>query len=162
MEPKKEILKYLQDDARYTAKKIAVLLGIEEQTVAKAIAELEADGVIVKYTAVINSEKNGEEMVDALVEVKVNPQARRGFENIAAELCALEEVKSVYLMSGTYDFAITLEGSTMRSVAFFISERLSTIEGVTGVATHFILKKYKDGGVNLCGGDKRERIPIHE
>ncbi|MBQ2718299.1 MAG: Lrp/AsnC family transcriptional regulator [Clostridia bacterium] len=162
MDLKKKVLNALQDDARYTPKKLGVMFGVEEKEIEKVISELEKDGVIVKYTAVINHEKTGEELVDALVEVKVTPQARAGFEKIAEDLSSFPEVKSVYLMSGTYDFSITLEGTTMRDVALFISERLSGIDCVTSVTTHFILKKYKEGGILLGNTKKSKRISIHE
>ncbi|MGN0819203.1 MAG: Lrp/AsnC family transcriptional regulator [Christensenellaceae bacterium] len=162
MNLKKQILKILTEDARFTCDKIATMLGVGEKEVSEAIKEMEADGVIVKYTTVVNNDKAGEELVDALVEVKVVPQLRQGFEKIASELTALPEVKAVYLMSGTYDFAISLEGTVMRDVALFISERLSGIEGVTSVTTHFILKKYKEGGVVLDGTSKSKRLAVHE
>ena len=159
----KKIIKLLKEDARYPAAKIAEIIGAEECAVKAEIDRLEADGTIVKYTAVINQEKAEDELVDALVEVKVTPQARKGFEKIAQEISHLKEVRSVYLMSGTYDFAVMLEGSTMREVALFISERLSTIESVVGVATHFILKKYKEGDVVLVDfDDDDKRISVHE
>jgi DNA-binding Lrp family transcriptional regulator len=137
------------------------MFGVTKEEIEKVIAELENDGVIVKYSAIINGEKTGDETVDALVEVKVTPQAREGFEKIAEELASFPEVRSVYLMSGTYDFSVTLEGKTMREVALFISDRLSTIASVTSVATHFILKKYKECGVILCD-EQSKRMIVHE
>lgn len=158
-----KILKLLKEDARYSAKKIADILGVDEAAVASEIEALENSGAIVKYTAIINKEKVVKDLVDALVEVKVTPQARKGFEKIAQEISSFKEVKSVYLMSGTYDFAVMLEGSTMRDVALFISERLSTIESVVSVATHFILKKYKEGDAVLVDFEEGAgRISIHE
>ena len=159
----KKILKLLEEDSRYTSDKIADILGADKKTVASEIARMEEDGVIVKYTTVVNKEKVEHDLVDALVEVKVTPQARQGFEKIAQEISSLKEVKGVYLMSGTFDFAVMLEGSTMRDVALFISERLSTIDSVVGVATHFILKKYKEGGALLVDfSDDNKRISVHE
>lgn len=158
-----KIIKLLEEDARYSAKKIAEIIGESEDKVKAEIERLESIGAIVKYSAVVNKEKVVKDLVDALVEVKVTPQARQGFEKIAQEISELKEVKSVYLMSGTYDFAVMLEGSTMRDVALFISERLSTIESVVGVATHFILKKYKEGDAVLVDfDDDKKRISIHE
>lgn len=162
MDLKKKILKALQEDARFTPEKLSVMFNADKDEIKRIIEELEADGVIVKYTAVLNSEKTGEELVDALVEVKVTPQARAGFERIAGDLTDFPEVKSVYLMSGTYDFAVTLEGATVREVALFISERLSGIDCVTSVTTHFILKKYKEGGIVLGDDEKTTRQIIHE
>lgn len=158
-----KIIKLLEEDARYSAKKIADILGCDENSVKDEIRRLEESGAIVKYSAVINKEKVVKDIVDALVEVKVTPQARQGFEKIAQEISDLKEVKSVYLMSGTYDFAVMLEGTTMRDVALFISERLSTIDSVISVATHFILKKYKEGDTVLVDfDDDKKRISIHE
>ena len=158
-----KILKILEDDSRRTANEIADILGVDKKTVEESIEKLEESGIIVKYTTVINKEKIVPDLVDALVEVKVTPQARQGFEKIAQEISMLKEVKGVYLMSGTFDFAVMLEGSTMRDVALFISERLSTIESVVGVATHFILKKYKEGGALLVDfNDDNKRILVHE
>ena len=158
-----KIVKLLEEDARYSAEKIADILGAEKDAVKSEIDRLEKTGVIVKYAAIVNKEMIVKDLVDALVEVKVTPQARQGFEKIAQEISELKEVKSVYLMSGTYDFAVMLEGSTMRDVALFISERLSTIESVVSVATHFILKKYKEGDTVLVDFENdNKRMSIHE
>lgn len=162
MDLSKKILTALTEDGRYTAEKLAVMFNVSVAEVEKIVAKLENDGVIVKYTAVINNEKAGEELIDALVEVKVTPQARAGFEKIADELSCFPEVKNVYLMSGTYDFSIALEGKTMREVALFISEKLSGIDCITSVSTHFILKKYKEGGVVLGEKTSSKRMSIHE
>ena len=159
----RKILKLLEEDARYTPKKIAAILGAEEMEVTALIQALEDSGAIVKYTTIVNKEKVVKDLVDAFVEVKVTPQARKGFEKIAQEISAMKEVKSVFLMSGTYDFAVIIEGSTMRDVALFISERLSTIESVVSVATHFILKKYKESDAVLVDFEEgSDRISIHE
>ena len=161
-ELKKKILKLLKEDARFSAAEIAAMVGKTEKEVASAIAEMENSGIIVKYTAVVNTEKTGEDYVDALIEVKVTPQPRRGFDAIAEEIYRLEEVKAVYLMSGTYDLAITLESKTMRDVSLFVSERLAPIDAVIGTATHFIMKQYKEGGVILDNGEVSGRLPVHE
>ena len=158
-----KIVKLLEEDARYSAEKIADILGVDNDAVKSEIDRLEKTGVIVKYAAIVNKEMMVKDLVDALVEVKVTPQARQGFEKIAQEISELKEVKSVYLMSGTYDFAVMLEGSTRRDVALFSSERLSTIESVVGVATHFILKKYKEGDTVLVDFENdNKRMSIHE
>lgn len=158
----KSIVKLLREDARYTAEQIAVMLGKEADEVAKAVKALEDSGVIVKYTAVVNTEKTGEDCVDALIEVKVTPQPRRGYDAIAEEIYRLEEVKAVYLMSGTYDLAVMLESKTVRDVSMFVSERLAPIEAVVGTATHFIMKQYKEGGIILDCGEGAGRLPVHE
>lgn len=160
-ELKKSVVELLKEDARYTAQQIAVMLGKEEKEVASAIRELEATGVIVKYTAVVNTDKTGEDFVDALIEVKVTPQPRSGFDAIAEEINRFDEVKAVYLMSGTYDLTVMLESRTIRDISLFVSERLSTIESVVGTATHFIMKKYKDGGVILESEENKNRLAVH-
>lgn len=161
-ELKKSVIKLLKEDARYSASDIAVMLGKEEKEIKTIIEELENSGIIAKYTAVINNEKTGEDFVDALIEVKVTPQARSGFDAIAEEICRYDEVKAVYLMSGTFDLAIMLQSRTMRDISLFVSERLARIESVVSTATHFIMKQYKEGGVLLFDGDDSFRIPMHE
>ncbi len=161
-ELKKNILALLKEDARFTPTSIAVMLGKDEKEIVEAIEELENSGIIAKYTAVVNTEKTGEDYVDALIEVKVTPQARSGFDSIADEICKFPEVKAVYLMSGTFDLAIMLESKTMRDISLFVSERLARIESVVSTATHFIMKQYKEGGVMLYDGENPFRMPIHE
>ena len=157
MDLKKKVLNALQDDARYTPKKLGVMFGVEEKEIEKVISELEKDGVIVKYTAVINHEKTGEELVDALVEVKVTPQARAGFEKIAEDLSSFPEVKSVYLMAGAYDLALFVQDETMQAVSSFVSRKLSALDGILSTATYFVLKSYKENGV-IFDKDKKETV----
>ncbi len=159
---RKNILNLLQDDARYTPAKIATLVGVDEAAVAKEIAALENDGIIVKYSAIVNTEKTGEDFVDALIEIKVNPQPRSGYDAIAEQIIRFDEVKDVYLMSGAFDLIVTIEARTIREVALFVSDKLSVIEGIKGASTHFILKKYKESGVNLQNEEKNNRISLHE
>jgi len=156
----RKIIDVLSADARYSHAKIAVMLGREESEISARIEELERTGVIVKYTAVINPEKTGEDFVDALIEVKVTPQKSRGFDAIAEQIYRFEEVKSLYLMSGAYDLAVLVEGKTLRSVADFVSERLAALDTVISTATHFILKKYKTEGVTLEGGEDTHRLAV--
>ena len=157
----KKIVELLQDDARYTPAKLAVLLGEDEKTVANAIAKLEKDGIIVKYAAIVNTEKTGEDSVDALIEIKVNPQPRSGYDAIAEQIIKFDEVKNVYLMSGAFDLVVTIEAKTIREVSMFVSDKLSVIEGIKGASTHFILKKYKESGVNLQSSENNNRIELH-
>ena len=157
----KKVLSLLKEDARYSAEQLAVMLGEDTQSVENTVKTLEKKGIIVKYSAIVDTEKTGEDYVDALIEVKCTPQARSGFDAIAKEIYDFPEVKSVYLMSGTYDLCIKLESKTVRDVSLFVSERLSTIDCVTGTATHFIMKQYKEGGIVMEDDDKR-RLVIHE
>ena len=144
-----ELLKLLEKDCRATPDQLAAMMGVPTEQVRSEIAALEKDNVILGYNAMIDWDRTGEELVTAMIEVRVTPQRGDGFERIAERIYQFEEVESLYLMSGAYDFAVTITGRTLREVASFVSARLSTIEGVTGTATHFILKKYKEKGVTF-------------
>ncbi len=153
----KDILGILAEDSRTSADKMAVMLGETEENVQNAVRSLEKRGVIVKYTAVCNLEEE-EELVEALIEVTVTPQSGSGFDGIAEEISGHDEVKSLYLMSGTYDFLVIVEAPSIKGVARFISECISTFNCVTGTATHFILKKYKTEGVVTRAAGKERRL----
>ncbi len=143
----REVLNVLTEDARISADKIAAMLSVTEAEVKACISGMEKSGLLVKYTAIINSEKTEEPKVEALIEVKVSPKKKEGFDGIAKQIAAFPEVKAVYLMSGAYDLAVFIEDKTLQQVARFVSERISTFDGVMSTATHFILKKYKIEGV---------------
>lgn len=145
----KDILALVAEDSRLGAKQIAAMLGTDEKTAAAEIAALEESGVIVKYTAILNTDSLEEEAVEALIEVKVTPQRGHGFDKIANEIAAHEEVKNLYLMSGAYDLAVIVHGKSLRSVSRFVSEKISTYDTVISTATHFILKKYKVEGAEM-------------
>ena len=149
----RDILNILTEDARISAKKIAVMLSVSEEEVKDCISALEKSGVLVKYTAIVNCEKTEEAIVEALIEVKVSPKKKEGFDGIAKQIASFPEVKAVYLMSGAYDLAVFIEDKTLQQVARFVSERISTFDGVISTATHFILKKYKIEGVMTEKGD---------
>jgi DNA-binding Lrp family transcriptional regulator len=156
---REEILEILNEDARTTPAQMAVMLGSTEEAVRQCISELENEKIIVKYHAAINWDKTDDTSVEALIEVKVTPQRDRGFDEIARRIYRFDEVRSVYLMSGAYDLMVLVSGKSMRDVAYFVAERLSTIEGVLSTATHFILKKYKDDGV-LFEDETDDRLVI--
>ena len=141
------ILDILYDDARTPVDRIAVMLGAAPADIAEAIARLEKERVIVKYPAMINWDKTDQELVEAVVEVRVAPQRDAGFDAIAARVYRFDEVKSVYLMSGAYDLMVVMTARSMKQLAYFVAEKLSTIENVQSTATHFVLKKYKADGV---------------
>lgn len=143
----KDVLEVLKSDARLTAKQIAATLGENERDVRNCIEGLERSGAIVKYTAIVNGEKTDETLVEALIEVKVTPKSVEGFDGIAKQIASFPEVKGVYLMSGAYDLAVFIEDVSLQKVARFVSEHISTFNGVISTATHFILKKYKLEGV---------------
>ena len=141
------ILDILTDDARTPVSQIAVMLGKNEDEVASTIARLERQRVILKYPALVNWEKVNVDEVEAMIEVRVTPQRGEGFDAIAEQIYRFDEVSSVYLMSGGYDLLVNLKARTMRQLALFVAEKLSTIEHVISTATHFVLKKYKDQNV---------------
>ena len=151
------LLSLLQNNARLTNKQLAVMLGREEEDVAKAIAAYEKSGVIRGYQAVIDWDKTDSPTVFARIEIKVTPKKDFGFEEIARTIMELEEVQSVSPMSGGYDLALTVSGKTFRDIAIFVAHRLSPIDSVNSTATHFILKKYKERGVVFEEEVKDER-----
>ncbi|MBQ4053439.1 MAG: Lrp/AsnC family transcriptional regulator [Clostridia bacterium] len=156
----KDILNILTEDARISADKIAAMLSVDAAQVKACIADMEKSGLLVKYTAIINSEKTENTMVEALIEVKVTPKKKEGFDGIAKQIAAFSEVKAVYLMSGAYDLAVFIEDKSLQQVARFVSERISTFDGVISTATHFILKKYKIEGVLTEKEDADYRLSI--
>ena len=155
---KTEILKLLENDARLTPAQIAVMLDVEEALVRNEIDAMEKSGVIVSYRTVIDWEKTERETVSAMIDVKLTPQRDRGFDRVAEKIYNYPEVKAVYLMSGSYDLSVLIEGRTMKEVAFFVSQKLAPIEAVISTATHFVLHKYKDTGVlyDTANIDERE------
>ena len=156
----KQIIAILREDSRFTTAQIAAMSGLDEEDVKGRIAAMEDDGVIAKYTVLCSTEKLDSDAVTALIEVKVTPQMRDGFDAIARDIYKFEEVKDVYLMSGSYDLTVIVEGKNLREVSRFVTERLSVLKDVISTATHFILKKYKAEGVILekRDGIKREEI----
>ncbi len=159
-----DILKLLNEDSRYTAEKIAVMLGKDRAEISAAISAMEKQGIIVKYNTVINADKLDDTLVQAWIEVRVTPQRNFGFDSIAEQIYQFAEVKDLYLMSGGFDLAVLVEGKSLREVAMFVSEKLSLMDTVTGTSTHFILKKYKQGGVIVEGNNDKEgrrRISVH-
>ena len=156
----KNILELLTEDARLSAKKIAAMLSVDEGTVKSAIKNMEESGLLVKYTAIVNSELAEEMTVEALIEVKVTPKKAEGFDGMAKQIAAFPEVKGVYLMSGAYDLAVFIADTSLQKVARFVSERISTFDGVLSTATHFILKKYKIEGVLTESETTDHRISV--
>ena len=156
----KQIFEALEKDARLTPEQISTMTGMSVAEVKKAIKKAEEDHAILKYKAVIDWAKLGEEQVLALVEVKVVPQRNVGFDSIAERVYRFPQARSVYLASGTYDLAVLVAGKTMQEVAVFVSEKLAPLEAVQGTVTHFILKKYKEDGEVFDGGGEIKRLPV--
>ena len=157
---REKILAIIEKNSRIDLADLAALLGESEAAVANEIADMEKENIICGYHTMINWDKTSDEKVTAIIEVKVTPQRGMGFEKLAARIYQYSEVNSMYLMSGAYDFTVSLEGKTMREVAQFVSEKLATMNYVLSTATHFILKKYKDHGTVMCEKPEDERMLI--
>ena len=157
---KEKILAVLEKNSRIDVHDLAILLGEQEIDVANTIMELEAENTICGYHTLINWDNTSVEKVQALIEVRVTPQRGMGFDTIAERIYNYPEVNACFLMSGEYDLMVMLEGKTMREVASFVSEKLSTLDQVLSTATHFVLKKYKDHGTVFADKKKDERIPV--
>lgn len=142
----KEILKILENNAKYSPSEIAKMTGLKEEEVVEYIKECEKNRTIIKYKTLIDWEKVGEEKVYAFIEVKVTPERDVGFDQVARRIYAFPEVHSLYLLSGAFDLLVVIEGKTMKEIAYFVAEKLATIEQVQSTSTHFVLKKYKVDG----------------
>ncbi len=157
-----EILEILEKDARTTPEDIAKMLKKKPQDIKQAIKKFEKEGVILKYKAVVNKDliKSEDSGVRALIEVNITPQKDVGFDKIAERIYSFPEVSSCYLISGTYDLLVVVEGKNIHAVSNFIAEKLSCLENVRGTVTHFLLKKYKEDGVILKHRQENKRIAI--
>ena len=151
------ILKLLEDNATLTHEQLAVMCGKEVRELKQYIAQKESEGVILGYKTMIDWDKTEREYVSALIEVKITPQRDRGFDRVAERIYNYPEVQSLYLMSGSYDLCLLIEGRTMKEVAYFVAQKLAPIEDVISTATHFVLRKYKDKGVIYGIADVDER-----
>ena len=154
------ILEILCEDARVTPREIAVMTGSDEGSVIAAMESLRRAGVLVGHQALINWERTDREFVQAVIEVNVVPQREKGFDAIAQRIMQHDEVKSLYLMSGAYDLMVLVKGRTIKELALFVSEKLSTLEHVLSTATHFVLKKYKVDGVIISGATEDQRLKV--
>ncbi len=156
-----DILKILAKEKNDISRaKIAQMLGITEEEVSSEIESLERDNVIVGYKALINWDKTDEEVVNAIIELRVTPQRGEGFDKIAERIYKYPQVKSLYLMSGAYDLGVIIEGKTMREVALFVAQKLAPMDSILSTATHFILKKYKEEGIVFNDDEKDTRQVI--
>ena len=155
-----EILDILAHNSKATVKDIDNLTDIGEDEIVKIIKDYEDTGVIVKYKTLINWEAAGREEVRALVEVRVTPQRDFGFDNVAERIARFPEVKSLSLVSGGFDLSVLIVGDNMRDLANFVAQKLAALEEVSGTATHFLLKSYKEDGEILGGEDDVHRLPI--
>ena len=156
----KDILKVLENDSRTTPEQLSKMTGDSVAEVKRQIEKAEKDRLILKYKTVINWEKVEDQQVAALIDVKIAPQRDVGFDPIATRIYRFPEARSVYLMSGAYDLSVLVVGKTMHDVANFVTQKVATIEGVHGTVTHFLLKRYKEDGEILEGGEETKRQPV--
>ena len=155
-----KILPLLRHDARASIADLAKTANLSEAEVISRIQQLEADGVILGYQAIVDPQKVARERVTAIIEVKITPEREGGFDKMAERIARFPEVQSCYLMSGGYDLLVMVEGRTLHEVAGFVSEKLSTIKGVISTATHFRLKAYKENGVELRREPGPQRLAV--
>lgn len=155
-----EILEILDRDARTSPEDIAAMLGAEVSDVRQTISEMEQNGIILGYKAMVNQERVRTDRVSCVIEVQVAPERGAGFDRVAERIYRFPEVRSVYLMSGSYDLLVIIEGSTMKEIAQFVIDKLATLDNVRSTATHFMLKKYKEMGTVLVGEEHVHRMPV--
>ena len=156
----KEILEILESNPRIALKEIAAMTGTTEAAVASKIKEMEKKGIIRKYKTVIDWEKAGEEYVYAIIELKVALRSRTGYDSMAERIAKFPEVRSVRLISGDHDLSLTVRGKSMKDVAFFVAEKIATLEQVQGTVTHFVLRTYKEDGDILFEKERSERLAV--
>ncbi|MBP9001068.1 Lrp/AsnC family transcriptional regulator [Lacrimispora saccharolytica] len=155
---RERILQIIEKNSKVGIDEIAIRLGENEIDVANEIKAMEEEGVICGYHTLIDWEKTNIEKVSALIEVTVTPQRGQGFDSIAERIYNYPEVNAVYLISGGYDLLVMLDGKSLKQVASFVSDKLSTLDSVLSTATHFVLKRYKDHGTIIEQNDDREKI----
>ena len=156
-----EILNILdKEKGNVSRAKIAQMLGMEEKEVADKIEKMEKENVIVGYKTIVNWDKTDKDVVVALIELRITPQRGEGFDKVAERIDKYPQVKSLYLMSGAYDLAVTIEGKSMKEVALFVAQKLAPMDSIISTATHFVLKKYKEEGIVFEDDEKDTRQVI--
>ena len=156
-----EILNILdKEKGNVSRAKIAQMLGMEEKEVADKIEKMEKENVIVGFKTIVNWDKTDKDVVVALIELRITPQRGEGFDKVAERIYKYPQVKSLYLMSGAYDLAVTIEGKSMKEVALFVAQKLAPMDSIISTATHFVLKKYKEEGIVFEDDEKDTRQVI--
>ncbi len=153
------ILRLLEENSRLSSRELAVMSELEPEEVEKRIRELEKGRVIRKYGTVIDWERANDGEVSAIIELKVNPERDFGYDRIAERISRFKQVKSLRLITGTYDFQVMVTGKNMQEVARFVSEHIATMDRIRETATHIIMKTYKENGITFCEDGGGERIP---
>ena len=156
-----EILNILdKEKGNVSRAKIAQMLGMEEKEVADKIEKMEKENVIVGYKTIVNWDKTDKDVVVALIDLRITPQRGEGFDKVAERIYKYPQVKSLYLLSGAYDLAVTIEGKSMKEVALFVAQKLAPMDSIISTATHFVLKKYKEEGIVFEDDEKDTRQVI--
>ena len=151
-----KLLQLIRKNANFTTAELSAMLGEPENLIKEKLREYQQKGIIKGYQAVVNWEEADDNYVEALIELKVTPKKETGFDEMAQMCMSFEEVESVYLMAGVYDFALIVRGETMQDIAMFVANKLSTIDGVLSTGTHFIKRSYKDRGMNIVESDEAQ------
>jgi len=160
MDKEIEILKILEENAKVTPEEISEMTGFSKAEVEETIKKLEDLRAILKYKAIVDWEKVGEELVFAVIEVRVSLTREKGYDDIAKRIAKFPEVHAIRLVSGEYDFQVVVKGKNLKDVAFFVSEKISTIPEVRNTVTHFVLRTYKEEGVTLFEDEEDRRLAI--
>ena len=156
-----DILKILdKEQGNVSLEKIAQMLGKGIDEVAEKIEEMERNNIIVGYKTIVTWDKTDCEKVTALIELRITPQRGQGFDKVAERIFKYPQVRSLYLMSGAYDLAVTVSGKTMKEVALFVAQKLAPMDSIISTATHFVLKKYKEEGIVFEDDEKDTRQVI--
>ena len=160
MDERVEILALLRENARYSIADMARMTDLEESRVESAVAELETDGVVRGYQAVVDWSAHGEEPVQAVVELNVTLDRETSYRDIADRLAGFPETRSLRLMSGDYDFAMEVEADTMGEVSRFVSEKVAPVPEITQTVTHYVMETYKDDGIVFDDGHDDDRLSV--
>lgn len=154
------LLKLLRENAALSTEDLSGMLSLSEEEVRTKIRQAQADGIILGYQAILGDDASEDNGVQAVIEVNLTPERDGGFNRMAHRIAKYDEVSSCYLMSGSYDILVIVDGSNLRQVASFVSEKLATIQGVTSTATHFLLKRYKENGVMIGGEEEADKLAV--
>ena len=154
------ILRILERDARTPPAQIATMVGLAEDEVRRTIQECEQRKIIRRYKTIVDWERAGDNCVTSFIEVRVSPAREVGFDDVAARIYRFPEVVSVHLMSGSYDLLVVVQGPSMKEVAFFVAEKLATLDGVLSTTTHFLLRRYKEDGEVLVEPEEDRRLAV--
>lgn len=157
-----KLLEILRENSSFSTQELSLMLGEPEDYITAQIKEYEQTGVIKGYQAIVDFDKVPDSGVTAIIDLKVTPEKETGFDNIAAKIMSFEEVRTLYLMAGSYDFAVFVNGKTIQDVASFVARKISCVDGIVATATHFMLKTYKLGGLSLVddenSSDRRSMV----